>query len=110
MKYKLIHRIHDLYTTKSDSDISFENPRVKADLYYDDLYYGIISATLICILSLFGLISTFAPYSQGSVLRFVNATQVYILVILTDIIFLFLLARRRIHFQASQLKQIRHLL
>lgn len=110
MKYKLFHRIHDLYTTKSDSDISFEDPRVKADLYYDDLYYGIISATLICILSLFGLISTFAPYSQGSVLRFVNATQVYILVILTDIIFLFLLARRRIHFQASQLKQIRHLL
>ena len=92
---EMIRKLHDFFRifTRSGLNISEKDPQVRADYYASNLPFAITAGILICMLSLIGLIGTFAPYSEGFVLRGITATAVYFTIFLTNGIFILLLYR-----------------
>ena len=62
---EMIRKLHDFFQifTRSGLNISEKDPQVRADYYASNLPFAITAGILICMLSLIGLIGTFAPYS-----------------------------------------------
>ena len=81
------------------------DPRLAADFTHTNLSFGIASGLLLCMLSLILLVGTYAPFSEGAVLPVINATFVYLVLLVTNLVFVVLLhrERRRFHGVAEKL-------
>ncbi|MGN1023265.1 MAG: EAL domain-containing protein [Lachnospiraceae bacterium] len=86
---------------------SMKDPRLMADFYHYNLPFGIASGLLLCILSFISLVGTYAPFSAGYVLPVINATFVYLVIFITNLIFVFLLYRELLRFHGVAEKRTR---
>jgi diguanylate cyclase (GGDEF)-like protein len=79
--------------TKTGLNVSANDSRLRADYYDSNLPFGITSGVLLCIISFIGLVGTYSPFSDGQVLKGLNATAVYLIIFATNLFFVLLLYR-----------------
>lgn len=61
----------------------------QAELAANNLTFGRAASIILCIISLIGFVGTYAPFSEGAVLSYLNATPVYAIILITNLMFLF---------------------
>lgn len=86
----IYHRFSNI-VTKGELNLSTDDPRLQADFLTSNIIFCIAAGILLCILSFIGGVGTFAPFGKGYVLSGINATFVYTLIFLTNLIFIRLL-------------------
>jgi diguanylate cyclase (GGDEF)-like protein len=74
------------------------DPRFETDFYNNNLSFCLAAGLMICILTLIGLVGTFAPFSAGYLFPYINATVVYAVILCANLIFMVLLSRERDRF------------
>lgn len=108
-----MHYIRDTFRalfgifTNRDIHLSIKDPRLMADFYHYNLPFGIASGLLLCVLSFISLVGTYAPFSGGSVLPLINATFVYLVIFVTNLVFVGLLFRELQHFHGVAKRRTR---
>lgn len=65
----------------------------QAELAANNLTFGRAASIILCIISLIGFVGTYAPFSEGAVLSYLNATLVYAIILITNLMFLFFFNR-----------------
>lgn len=72
-----------------DLDLSADkDPRLKSDILKNNIFYSITACILLCILALIGVIGSVLSLDKGYVLSGVNATSAYLILFLTNVVFL----------------------
>ena len=85
---KFLQRLAKLIVGR-DLDLSVDkDPRLKSDILKNNIFYSITACILLCILALIGVIGSVLSLGKGYVLSGVNATSVYLIQFLTNVVFL----------------------
>lgn len=98
-KNKTIREFYNLYF-KSDLGTSLRDSQIEKDLYHNNLMFAIISAGMLCLLSLIGLVGS-SPVSAGFILPPFNATAVYLTVLTVNLVLFIRLSVELTHFSAD---------
>ena len=86
-KNNLYHRLSRI-VTGGDLDLPASDPRLKSDFLRNNIVFSIAAAILLCIIALIGVIGTNMPFGGRYILPVINATVVYLLILLINLIFL----------------------
>ena len=78
--------LHD--TTELDLKEFQKSPWFQAELAANNLTFGRAASIILCIISLIGFVGTYAPFSEGVVISYLNATLVYGIILITNLMFL----------------------
>lgn len=85
---KFLQRLAKLIVGR-DLDLSaVKDPRLKSDILKNNIFYSITASILVCILALIGVIGSVLSLEKGYVLSGVNATSAYLILFLTNVVFL----------------------
>ena len=103
MEPQIKKKIHDFMKTYHDYSQNLTNDdRFKNDFYHYNLTLCITASIMLCVISLIGLIGTYAPFSHGEIIPYINATAVYIIIFTINIVFFVLMSNELLHRYYSQ--------
>jgi hypothetical protein len=90
MKTAIRNSIHKLWDFFADDNLNISkwDGALLGDFYSYNLSFCITAAAMLCVLSLIGLIGTYAPFSTGLIIPAINATVVYLIIFGTNACFL----------------------
>ncbi len=89
-KNNIYHRLSRI-VTGGDLDLPASDPRLKSDFLRNNIIFSIAASILLCIIALIGVIGTNMPFGGRYILPVINATVVYLLIFLINLVFLRLL-------------------
>lgn len=111
MEPQIKKKIHDFMKTYHDYSQNLTNDdRFKNDFYHYNLTLCITASIMLCVISLIGLIGTYAPFSHGEIIPYINATAVYIIIFTINIVFFVLMSNELLHHRETLDKKTARLL
>lgn len=111
MKTAIRNSIHKLWDFFADDNLNISkwDGALLGDFYSYNLSFCITAAAMLCVLSLIGLIGTYAPFSTGLIIPAINATVVYLIIFGTNACFLAALQYAHIHQKTMPKKRLKRL-
>ena len=105
----MIHPYTVEFFADDNLNISKWDEALLGDFYSYNLSLCITAAAMLCVLSLIGLIGTYAPFSTGLIIPAINATVVYLIIFGTNACFLAALQYAHIHQKTMPKKRLKRL-